>query len=46
MKCIVPFVNELVSNQPRSQTRKDKRDDRRSRERNVLEEREILGKEH
>ena len=25
MKCIVPFVKELVSNQPKSQTRKDKR---------------------
>ena len=35
MKCIVPFVKDLVSNQPKSRTRKDKRDDRKSRERNA-----------
>ena len=31
MKCIVPFVKDLVSNQPKSWTRKDKRDDRKKR---------------
>ena len=35
IKCIVPFVKDLVSNQPKSRTRKDKRDDRKSRERNA-----------
>ena len=35
MKCIVPFVKELVSNQPKRRTRKEKTDHRKSRERKV-----------